>query len=79
VAANHPFIDGNKRIVAVACEAFIVLNGGTLAASDLELYPIYISLAEGALAEADFAAWLRQHMQIKPGKEVHEKQAPYAR
>lgn len=32
---NHPFVDGNKRTAAVACETFIVLNGATLAADDL--------------------------------------------
>ena len=32
LARNHPFLDGNKRTAAVACEAFIVLNGGILQA-----------------------------------------------
>jgi death-on-curing protein len=79
LSRNHPFVDGNKRTAAVACEAFIVLNDGILAASDLELYPAYVSLAEGTLDEVDFAAWLRQHVWMKPGKEVNEKRAPYAR
>lgn len=59
LARNHPFLDGNKRTAAVACETFLKLNGAALEAQDLELYPLYLALAEGKLAERDFAAWLR--------------------
>lgn len=79
LARNHPFIDGNKRTAAVACETFIVLNGGTLDADDLALYPQYLALAEGSLSEAEFAAWLRQHISIDGKKRVNEPRARYAR
>lgn len=59
LARNHPFVDGNKRTAAVACEAFIRLNGALLRADDHELYPQYLGLAEGSLEEAAFADWLR--------------------
>lgn len=72
LARNHPFVDGNKRIAAVACETFIMLNDGELDASNLELYPIYIALAEGKLPEKEFAAWLRQHIRIDHGGRVQE-------
>lgn len=72
LARNHPFIDGNKRTAAVACETFIVLNGGSLQADDLALYPMYIALAEGALPEAEFAAWLRERIVPATGSAVHE-------
>lgn len=52
LACNHPFVDGNKRTAAVACETFITLNNGTLDADDLVLYPQYLALAEGSLSEA---------------------------
>ncbi|MEJ7745560.1 MAG: type II toxin-antitoxin system death-on-curing family toxin [Luteimonas sp.] len=79
LARNHPFIDGNKRTAAVACETFLVLNGASLQADDLELYPVYIALAEGSLPEADFAAWLRRHIRLQPTGEVHEPRAGYGR
>jgi len=79
LARNHPFLDGNKRTAAVACETFIVLNGGILQADDLALYPVYVALAEGTLSEADFAAWLRRHIVEAPRNEVHEPRAGYAR
>lgn len=79
LARNHPFVDGNKRTAAVCCETFIELNDAVLKAGDLELYPAYLALAEGSLSEHDFAAWLRQHIELAPGHRVHEKRAHYAR
>jgi death-on-curing protein len=79
VARNHPFLDGNKRTAAVACEVFIVLNGAKLEASDLALYPVYLALAEGSLSEADFAIWLRQHIRPEAANALHEKPARYGR
>ncbi|HET6913798.1 MAG TPA: type II toxin-antitoxin system death-on-curing family toxin [Rhodanobacteraceae bacterium] len=75
LARNHPFVDGNKRTAAVACETFIMLNDAVLEADNLELYPIYIALAEGALKEKEFAAWLRGHLRMQPGKRVQEPRA----
>ena len=79
LARNHPFVDGNKRTAAVACETFIMLNGGELVADDVALYPVYIGLSEGSLAEGDFADWLRKHIVAKPAGRVQEKRARYAR
>ena len=59
LARNHPFVDGNKRTAAVCCEAFIELNGGHLLAEDIELFPVFLALAEGKLKVEEFAAWLR--------------------
>lgn len=79
LARNHPFVDGNKRTAAVACETFIMLNGATLHADDLELYPRYVALAEGSLSEAEFAAWLRRHIEPGGKNRVNEPRARYAR
>jgi death-on-curing protein len=79
IARNHPFVDGNKRTAAVACETFVMLNGGTLDADDLSLYPQYLGLAEGSLPEAEFAAWLRQHIKLDAGKRVNEPRSRYKR
>ena len=79
LARNHPFVDGNKRTAAVACETFVMLNGATLDVDDLTLYPVYLALAEGRLAEAEFAKWLRRHLRTHSGDAIHEARAPYAR
>lgn len=77
LARNHPFLDGNKRTAAVCCETFIELNGATLAAEDLELFKQYLALADGKLAERDFAAWLRERIQRGARGEVHEPRKAY--
>lgn len=79
IARNHPFVDGNKRTAAVTCETFIRLNSGALQADDLELYPVYIALAEGSLAEDELAAWLRAHLVLDTDGSVNEPRAAYAR
>ena len=61
LARNHPFIDGNKRTAAVVCEVFLELNGYLLVAEDADLYPVFLGLAEGTLAENELADWLRRH------------------
>ena len=79
LARNHPFVDGNKRTAAVACETFIMLNGASLDATDLELYPVYVALAEGSLSEADFAAWLRPRLKLVANASVNEPRGRYSR
>ncbi|PPU71754.1 MULTISPECIES: type II toxin-antitoxin system death-on-curing family toxin [Xanthomonas] len=77
LARNHPFVDGNKRTAAVACETFIVLNGASLVADDLELYGFYIGLADGTLDEAACAAWLRPRLQVRHQQRVNESTPHY--
>lgn len=77
LACNHPFADGNKRTAAVCCEAFVELNGATIEADDLELFPEYLALAEGKLAERDFAAWLRAKLRMPGQSGMHEPGPAY--
>jgi len=77
LARNHPFVDGNKRTAAVACETFLELNGARLDAEDLELYPLYLALAEGKLSEREFAAWLRGRVHTRGRGEAHEPRPAY--
>lgn len=77
LARNHPFVDGNKRTAAVACELFLALNGATLQAGNAELYPVYLSLAEGSLAENELADWLRPRVLIQPRSVVNEPKKRY--
>lgn len=79
LARNHPFMDGNKRTAAVLCETFILLNDAELQADDVELYPIYIALAEGSLTEQEFADWLRPRLILAGDPQVNEASPRYAR
>jgi death-on-curing protein len=56
---NHAFVDGNKRIAAVAMGSVLGVIGAPLRIDEVELYETMISLAEGRLAKADLAVWLR--------------------
>jgi death on curing protein len=79
IARNHPFVDGNKRTAHVAYRVFLALNDADLVAGDEEKYVAMLSLAEGSLSEADFAAWLRARIVARPAGKVQEKRARYAR
>lgn len=74
IARNHPFVDGNKRTAAVACETFLDLNGHTLTAEDADLYPVFLALAGGEMDEESLADWLRDY--IRPDQ-VNEPAARY--
>ena len=77
LARNHPFIDGNKRTAHVCYRVFLALNDVELVVGGGEKYIAMLSLAEGSVQEAAFAAWLREH--IVPAGKLHETQARYAR
>lgn len=62
IARNHPFVDGNKRTAAVVSETFLVLNGGSLLASDAELVVAFVALAAGELSEEELTIWFREHL-----------------
>ncbi|MBZ0134608.1 MAG: type II toxin-antitoxin system death-on-curing family toxin [Rhodanobacter sp.] len=79
LARNHPFVDGNKRTAHVCYRVFLALNDADLVASDEDKYVAMIALAEGSLAEAEFAAWLRQHIKLDGKKRVNEPRTRYAR
>ena len=59
LAKNLPFLDGNKRTAAIACETFLILNGRSFLVGEEEKYPMYLALAAGELSEEDFTIWLR--------------------
>jgi death-on-curing protein len=62
IAMNHPFLDGNKRVVYVVSRTFLRLNGCDIEASAAERYVAFYRLAAGRISEAELAAWLREHL-----------------
>jgi len=61
LAANHPFVDGNKRIAFVAMELFLALNGHELVADDAGCVMTMLAVAAGTMKEADFAERVRRN------------------
>lgn len=76
---NHAFVDGNRRIAHVCCRVFVKLNGGDVVASDEAKYVTMLALAEGAMAEEGFAAWLRTHIVTEPRGRVQEPRRRYGK
>jgi death-on-curing protein len=59
---NHPFVDGNKRVGAMAAELFLVANGTDLEASDKEIVEGTLAVARGEVSAEALAIWLRQRL-----------------
>jgi death-on-curing protein len=66
LVANHPFVDGNKRIGHAAMEVFLVLNGCEISASVEDQERLMLDMASGALTRADSAHWLNEHVEKSP-------------
>ena len=64
LVANHPFVDGNKRVGHAAMEVFLVLNHHEIEAGIDEQEHIILSIASGQLNRPDFEQWLRQHTKM---------------
>jgi len=64
LVANHPFVDGNKRVGHAAMATFLVLNGMDVQAGLDDQEHVMLDLAAGRIDRGDLTAWLRQH--VKP-------------
>ncbi len=62
LVANHPFVDGNKRIGHAAMEVFLVLNGYEIEASVDEQERLMLDVASGSVTREHLADWLRRHV-----------------
>ncbi len=60
LACNHAFVDGNKRIAAVAMGTFLEINGAPLRADEVALYRVVVAVAEGTMSKTALADWLRE-------------------
>jgi len=62
IAKNHPFVDGNKRAALVSAYAFLAINELELEAPEPETVTMVLGLADGSIAEDQFASWVRDHL-----------------
>ncbi len=62
LALNHPFIDGNKRVGAMAADVFLELNGFHLPQSQEKAYEkIVFETSQGEIEKPENAAFFRKH------------------
>ena len=59
ISANHPFIDGNKRMAFVALGQFLADNSFELTATEEDATTTMLDLARGAIGLEELSAWLR--------------------
>jgi death-on-curing protein len=59
---NHPFVDGNKRVGAMAMELFLLVNSVALDAADDEIVAVTLAIARGEVEAEALAIWLRQRL-----------------
>lgn len=64
LVANHPFVDGNKRIGHAAVEAFLMRNGWELVGDVDEQEAVILRVASGELSRDEFTAWVRARVQL---------------
>lgn len=60
IVKNHPFGDGNKRTGFMAAYIFLEANGLSFQASEEDVVERTLALAASAIAEEDYAAFMRK-------------------
>lgn len=61
LCANHPFVDGNKRVAVAAAEIFLLANGAALDATDDELEQLTLGVANAVLGKDDVITFFQAH------------------
>ena len=62
LAANHAFVDGNKRIGAMMTQLLLKWNGYDLTLHTGELADMFIAIADGTAKEKDLLDWIHRHL-----------------
>jgi len=61
ITGNHPFVDGNKRVGAVAAVVFLALNGYEVDADEGEFEDIVMAVAEARIDKPSVAEFFRRN------------------
>lgn len=72
LCANHPFIDGNKRVALAACVTFLRLNGWNLVASEDEAFSTVCAVAESMKTKNHVTGWLLENVRARSGLELRD-------
>ena len=62
LVANHPFVDGNKRIGIYVMISFLEVNGINIEFTDEEIEKLAISIADGTYKYDDVIKFLRSKL-----------------
>jgi len=62
LAANHAFIDGNKRIGALMTQLLLQWNEYNIVLNKGELADMFIAIADGSADEEELLKWIQRHI-----------------
>jgi death on curing protein len=62
IARNHAFTDGNKRTAFAVADTFLRRHGYRVEVSATDLETTMVTVASGAMSEADLALWFGARM-----------------
>lgn len=62
LCANHPFVDGNKRVAVAAAEVSLIINGQELSAGDDEIEELTLGVASGRLSKSQVVEFFEKHV-----------------
>ncbi len=65
--ANHPLVDGNKRLAWQSLTMFLALNGHSLEVPPEDAITTVLAIAAGELDEKAVAGWLRDRVEPVAG------------
>lgn len=72
LCANHPFIDGNKRVALAACIAFLRMNGWNLSASEDATYATVVDVAQQTKSKEEVSDWLLHNARGRVSLELRD-------
>jgi death-on-curing protein len=61
IVQNHPFMDGNKRVGAVAASVFLLLNDEDTTATSTELESLVLAMAQRQRTKLEISQFFRDH------------------
>lgn len=59
LCSNHPFVDGNKRVAAMAAYACLDVNGWSLKVREAAFEKMVMRVAAGECAKDELTTWVR--------------------
>jgi death-on-curing protein len=62
LCANHPFVDGNKRVAVATAELFLLVNDHELVADDDSVEELAMGVAGGELSKAQVIEFFKTHV-----------------
>jgi len=62
---NHPFVDGNKRVGAMAALIFLDLNGYDLTAPEEEFTAMVLEVASGKMLKSEITVFLKKYSRVQ--------------